>query len=231
MNEEGLLDIATENDLRLWISARPGDFLVPGAEILRAASKQNIGRDLAGRLQGCVTVGPRRTPDQDTEYAFQRLVEMALRALSPAMNATYMAIPCIDEITAGLCGIAERRMPSLRRCDSGGRERVLVTRGLTLASLTAGALGPIASAGRAHPQVIARLVEATRVIGAHARSDDDRLAIQRLGRAFLDEAKTGLATERERAIAGVGEESVAGESDAQRAHEAVARSGVGRLLG
>ncbi len=54
------------------------------------------------QIRRAFLIGNRRTPAQDVEYAFNQLVEMAVRAMSPAINDPYTAITCLDYIGDGL---------------------------------------------------------------------------------------------------------------------------------
>ena len=49
--------------------------------------------------------GPHRTLAQDLAFAIDQLVEIAIRALSPAVNDTFTALTCIDWLGDGLCKI------------------------------------------------------------------------------------------------------------------------------
>lgn len=200
IDETALMRLAATYDLLIWLACRPGDFVVTGTTVMAVAPSGRIDARLAARLRDTVVLGSRRTPEQDVAYAFQQIAEVAVRALSPGINAPFTAIPCIDLIGEGLCGIAGRRMPSLRRCDDAGQLRVLVARGLTLADLARNALGPIASAGREHAHVMARLIETALLVAARARVQADRDEIRALAAAFTREAEAGLGSERERAV-------------------------------
>jgi uncharacterized membrane protein len=54
-------------------------------------------------------IGNMRTPTQDVDYAFRQLVEMAVRAMSPAINDPYTAMTCLDYIGEGLALIVRLR--------------------------------------------------------------------------------------------------------------------------
>ena len=47
-------------------------------------------------------IGNVRTPTQDVEYAVNQLVEMAVRAMSPAINDPFTAMTCLDHLGDGL---------------------------------------------------------------------------------------------------------------------------------
>ncbi len=202
INTRALMRLAVRHDLLIRLEAVPGDFAVPGMVLMTVASASAVplAERIIARLRGVVVLGERRTPDQDIPYALQQLVEVAVRALSPGINAPFTALPAIDSIGAGLVSLAERRMPALRRTDATGRERVLVARGQTLAGLACDALGPIASAAARQAFVIARVVEIAFLIAARARTDEDRDDLLAFADAVAHEGDAALESQRERAI-------------------------------
>ena len=56
--------------------------------------------------------GPHRTLAQDLTFAIDELVEIAIRALSPAINDTFTALTCIDWLVDALCRISARWNPA-----------------------------------------------------------------------------------------------------------------------
>ncbi len=202
INENALMRLAIRHDLLVRIEARPGDYVVAGMVLMTAAPAGSGGLDAAllAPLRGVVVLGERRTPDQDVPYALQQLVEVAVRALSPGINAPFTAIPAIDALAAGLVRLAGRRMPALRRFDASGKERVLVARGHTLAELARDALGPIASAGARQCFVLARVVEVACLVAASARGAEDREELRAFADSIAAEGEAALGAERERAI-------------------------------
>jgi hypothetical protein len=66
-----------------------------------------------------------RRPEQDVEFATQKVVELAVRALSPGTNDPFTAINALDTLSAGLCLLVSRPMPSAARYDEAGTLRVV----------------------------------------------------------------------------------------------------------
>ena len=89
---------------------RPGHFVVEGeplADVWPAAAAPGVARALGGAH----ATGPHRTLTQDLSFAVDQLVEIAIRALSPAVNDTFTALACIDWLGDGLGKIAGRWHP------------------------------------------------------------------------------------------------------------------------
>jgi uncharacterized membrane protein len=56
-------------------------------------------RRTAVELTGAFDIGPMRTLQQDVEFGVIQIVDIALRAISPAVNDPSTAISCIDQLT------------------------------------------------------------------------------------------------------------------------------------
>ncbi|MGB8405327.1 MAG: DUF2254 domain-containing protein [Mycobacterium sp.] len=124
IRHETLLKVATAADAVIQLSYRPGHFLVAGqvmAHVWPAHAADFVAQNL---LRGHVT-GPYRTLTQDISFGFDQLVEIALRALSPAVNDTFTALTCIDWIGDCLCRISTSWRPQRIRRDATGHIRVI----------------------------------------------------------------------------------------------------------
>src|SRR5262249_30201445 len=103
---------------------RPGHFLVQGhpyATVWPAAKAEVVARELA---RSHVT-GPYRTLVQDVSFGLDQLVEIGLRALSPAVNDTFTAITCVDWIGDSLYKITGTWSPQHVFRDEAGAIRVI----------------------------------------------------------------------------------------------------------
>lgn len=194
-----LMRLATRHDLLVGLAVRPGDYVLSGTTMMTIVVRSVFpGKKSVSRLCATVVLGDRRTPYQDVAYAFQRLTEVALRALSPGINAPYTAIPAIDAIAHGLLSLASRRMPSLRRVDGKGSTRVIVTRPQTVAQLGVRALGPVASAARGHVDVTIRVIEAALIAANRCQDEPDGAELRAFAESVAEEARAVLGACRER---------------------------------
>jgi uncharacterized membrane protein len=72
-----------------------------------------------------VALGPERTIEQDPLFAFRILVDIALKALSPAINDPTTAVCAIDQIHRLLRAVGKRRLRGEVVRDSLGQPRVI----------------------------------------------------------------------------------------------------------
>ena len=126
IRHDTLLKIASSADAVIHLPYRPGHFLVRGqilASVWPAEAAEYVERNLQ---RGHVT-GPYRTLTQDISFGFDQLVEIALRALSPAVNDTFTAMTCIDWLGDCLCRISTTWHPQRVRRDTTGHIRVITS--------------------------------------------------------------------------------------------------------
>jgi uncharacterized membrane protein len=77
------------------------------------------------RLRASVAFGPERTMEQDPLFAFRILVDIALKALSPAINDPTTAVLAIDQIHRLLRSVGQRRLRGDVLTDGLGHPRVI----------------------------------------------------------------------------------------------------------
>src|SRR5262249_36986965 len=118
-----LLAIATEYDAVIRLLHRPGHFVVAGQPLARVYPATTVG-PVSRALVGAHIVGPNRTLTQDPAFAIDQLVEVALRALSPAVNDTFTGLNCIDWLGDCLCYAYAQALPTGIYCDARGNVRV-----------------------------------------------------------------------------------------------------------
>lgn len=84
-------------------------------------------RSVAGRhFETVVQLGLERTFERDPKYAVRLLVDIAIKALSPAVNDPTTAVQALDQIEDVLIRSARRRLEIGAFRDGQGRLRVLV---------------------------------------------------------------------------------------------------------
>ena len=95
--EVGRLDrLATEVGVRVRLAVPVGDFVPVGAPLLLVHG--GTAGDRAQAMVRTVGLGAERTYRQDVRYGFRQLVDIAERALSPAVNDPTTAVQALDRI-------------------------------------------------------------------------------------------------------------------------------------
>src|SRR5271154_6157660 len=124
IRHDTLVKIATRADAVVQLPYRPGHFVVAGQVIARVWPPE-AAASVEDRLALGHVTGAYRTLPQDISFGFDQLVEIALRALSPAVNDTFTGMTCVDWIADGLCRISTSLRPHRIRRDAEGHIRVI----------------------------------------------------------------------------------------------------------
>jgi len=142
-------------------------------------------------------VGPNRTLTQDPGFAIDQLVEVALRALSPAVNDTFTALNCIDWLGDCLCHAYTQPLPSGICCDANGNVRVIEPV-LTHERLLKGAADKIRQAGRGMPAIFIRQLESMQKVMTLVSTPAQREAVLHHARILLSASEDSVAEESDR---------------------------------
>jgi uncharacterized membrane protein len=187
-----LVRLAAEKDAVIHLRYRPGHFLVQGhpyATVWPARAADQVARELARAH----ATGPYRTLAQDVSFGVDQLVEICIRALSPAVNDTFTALTCIDWIGDSLCKVTGRWQPTSVYRDQAGVVRLIATQA-TYERLVQRAFEKVRQAGRGMPAVMIRQLDALAKIMERAASPDDwevlldqAAMIERLSAGTVDE--------------------------------------------
>jgi uncharacterized membrane protein len=173
-----LVEIARRRDLVARVTLRPGHFAIPGDGVARIGPSGRVDDDVIRAVQRCFIVGRQRTLDQDVEFAFDQLVEVAVRALSPGVNDPFTAISCVDRLGEGLSALAGREVPSPFHHDAGGRLRV-VTDHSTIPGIFDAAFHQVRQSARGNVAVTIRMMEVLALLAGRTRDSEFLGAVTR----------------------------------------------------
>jgi uncharacterized membrane protein len=204
VRHDTLVRIATETGAVIRLHHRPGHFVVRGhpvASVWPAEAADDVERG----LRSTHVAGPSRTLSQDVAFAVDQLVEIAIRALSPAVNDTFTALTCIDWLGESLCRVPAGWRPSRVHRDAQGYIRVITVH-ISYGRLVQRAFDKIRQAGRAMPAVMIRQLEALTRVMEHATNDQQRHVLLQQGEMIRRAAAESVPEAEDRA-------------DVERAHQ------------
>ena len=184
---------------RLHVLVAPGDF-VGGDEPIAEVWPEEARDDVREALSEAMSIAGERDIGQDAHFGVRQLVDIALKAISPAMNDPTTAATCLGYLRAALVALAGRDMPSGVRRPDGGEPIVVRRRAFgeyldTLAEIGRYANGD-ARVVRDLLGTLQRVAESARAAGAEARSLDVLGVAEAVAEQALDEARSG----RDRAL-------------------------------
>jgi uncharacterized membrane protein len=155
---------------------RPGEYVLEGEALARVFPATHIDK-LATTIRHATKIGQHRTLEQDVEFAFAQLSEIAIRALSPAINDTYTGLSGIDWL-----GDALRMLAALPALDgvwktNQGTIRLLMPP-LPYARVVRGAFDLIRQAAADNPAVTIRLLQTCGRLALQLRDNEQRRAVR-----------------------------------------------------
>jgi uncharacterized membrane protein len=172
IKHQDLVRLAAEADAVICLEHRPGHFLVRGhryATVWPPEAAQAVTHKL-GRAH---VVGSHRTLTQDVSFGVDQLVEIAIRALSPAVNDPFTAMTCIDWLGDNLCKIVADWHPTRVHRDRQGFIRV-ISADPAYDRLVQRAFEKIRQSSMGMPSVMIRELEALARIMAETRDAGQR---------------------------------------------------------
>jgi uncharacterized membrane protein len=176
----GLTAFARRHACLVMFCHSVGDFVPVGAAILEIHGP-TLPPAISRRLSDMVALGAERTIEQDPAFAMRVMVDIAIRALSPAVNDPTTAVQVLDYLEESLRVVGSAEAP-------GG--------GASVEPLTSGVVMPV----RTWPDVLALGVTEIREYGATSIQVARRLRalFEELGELVLPENRAAVDDEMRR---------------------------------
>ena len=119
-----LVDLAKACGGIIEMVAAVGDTVVEQMPLLHVlGARQTVNE---GELQSAIELGEERTFEQDPKYAIRLLVDIAIRALSPAINDPTTAVQALDQIEDLLLRLGLRHLEIGAFHSSDGKLRLVI---------------------------------------------------------------------------------------------------------
>jgi uncharacterized membrane protein len=167
---------------------RPGQFVLEG-ETLADVSPRAALEPMGKVLTGAVTLGRHRVLSQDLEFGLAQIVEIAIRALSPAINDTFTGIACVDLLGEALTLLVVAPQRTGHWFDDAGTLRLEV-RPLLMPRLIKQAFDQIRQAAADNPAVLIRLLSTLGRLAPGMRAAPDHQALSDQAAAVWETANS-----------------------------------------
>jgi len=154
---EGLASLARMHRILIYVTPEPGDYVPRKSELARLVGP-DVPPAAAAECAAAFDVGPVRTMQQDVGFGIRQLVDIALKAISPAVNDPSTATICIDRLGSLLADIGRR--PTGNRVIADGAQALVVAPQPTFVALVDLAFNQLRQYGRGDLAVSIRLIAA-----------------------------------------------------------------------
>ena len=197
IDAEYVLTLLREKDLVIRLLCQPGDFVSQGTAIAMVWPADRVDEQLDNQIRRAFQIGRRRTPTQDVEYAFNQLVEVAVRAMSPAINDPFTAMTCLDYIGDGLKLFIQNGERSSAIYDQAGKLRV-VFEPVTFEKLLDTSFNMLRHCSCDNASVLQHMLKVIDVIGQETKSPEMRQKLAGHVSLIQAESNTGSLIEQDK---------------------------------
>ena len=123
----GMVTWASRHDQLLAMQAAIGDFVTSGQPVIAVVGNGSIPEQTSRELRGMIALGIERTIEQDPAFAIRIIVDVAIKALSAAINDPTTAVQAINHLASVLKVLGSTPLHgTLTFRDPGGAPRLLL---------------------------------------------------------------------------------------------------------
>jgi uncharacterized membrane protein len=188
VDRDALIEFAKKYLLIVKMEKAAGEFVTRGLPIasITAVPCGKIIRE----LNALYLIGPHRTVEQDPGAGIRQLVDIALKAMSPAVNDTTTAVMCIDYLSATMIKLAPRRIAPEPAFING--ELVLIPKGPDFGDFLREAFGQIREHANGNVAIYVRLLEALETLACFMKEISRKKEIAEQVRLVSDYARCNV---------------------------------------
>ena len=199
IDPESMLAVASEKDLVVRLLRKPGDFVWRGTAVALVWPAAQAAGQPEEQICRSFQIGHQRTPTQDVEYAVNQLVEMAVRAMSPAINDPFTAMTCLEYIGDGLALFLRLADQSPYFYGQKGRLRLVYER-VTFNELLSAAFDMLRHCSSSNASVLLCMLDVIGAIGQEAKRPEERQALRWHVSLVQAEGQAGALVEQDRQL-------------------------------
>jgi uncharacterized membrane protein len=186
-----LVALAKSYHVKVHVARRVGHFVPAGTTIFMVYRGERLSGEEREELLDAVDLGPSRTLQQDVEFGVLQIVDIALKAISPAVNDPSTGISCVDQLSRILIRFASREAPASLLYDPPGVVRASIP-WIGFDGLLTSAFEQIRLYSKADIAVSLRMLRALADIAGTVKDPAYRLKLHELGIRIV----AGCAEER-----------------------------------
>jgi uncharacterized membrane protein len=175
-----LVALAKWHHVKVHLVRRVGHFVPAGTPLFMVYRGDRLSEEQREELLDTVDLGPSRTLQQDIEFGVLQIVDIALKAISPAVNDPSTGVSCVDQLSRILIRFASREMPAPLLFDPPGVVRASIP-WIDFGGLLTSAFEQIRMYSKADIAVSLRMLRALGDIAGTVEDPTYRLKLRELG--------------------------------------------------
>jgi uncharacterized membrane protein len=203
IDPQNLMTLARERNLVIRLLYKPGQVVFCDTRVALVWPAAQVDDGLDRQIRNAFRIGNGRTPTQDVAYAFNQLVEIAVRAMSPAINDPFTAMTCLDYMGEGLVLFIRQGEKDSHFYDQDNQLR-LILKPVTVAELASTAFDMLRHCSCDNAGVLLYMLDVIDTVGQEAslptvkNSVEVREELLRQVNLIQDESQAGALIEPDR---------------------------------
>jgi uncharacterized membrane protein len=125
LDERKLVDLADCENCTFFVHRVVGQYVPSGVALITIQGKAESSDKIKRKALSCFHIGALRSMEDDIEFGMLQLVDIALKAISPAVNDPSTAINCVDNLSRILVKAATLQPPSNQVLNEQGIMRLV----------------------------------------------------------------------------------------------------------
>jgi uncharacterized membrane protein len=178
IDQNRIVKLAVKADASIFVHRGVGQFIPTGVPCITIEPASAATLAFKNACLSCFHLGPLRSTENDVQFGMLQMVDIALKAISPAVNDPSTAIACIDHLSGILLLATTLEPPTMRVFDENGVVR-LMRRQPSFARLLEIAYNQISPYGKGDMAVSLRLMRALYDISGVTNYEPYLLAIRK----------------------------------------------------
>ncbi len=201
VDTQRLVAVAKTYHVKVDVLRHVGHFVPAGVPLMKISKGDRMPPDGSEELLAAFDFGPTRTLQQDVEFGVLQIVDIALKAISPAVNDPTTAIGSVDQLSRILIRFASRETPESMLCDPPGVFRAHVP-WIGFERLLDSAFEQIRAYSKSDVAVSLRLVRALTDVAITTPDLRFRRILAERGRRIVEGCQSALGEEELKPILG-----------------------------
>ncbi|MFD2093924.1 DUF2254 domain-containing protein [Blastococcus deserti] len=180
LDTDALVAAARRHDAIVRVVVRPGDHVTHGTPVASAWTRggRPLDDEFTDAIRGAVVLNNERTIDQDAAFGLRQLEDIAVKAMSPAINDPTTAATAVGHMADLLVRLAGRHLGPAVHTDEDGVGRVVLP-DRDFRYYIDLACGQLARFGSSEPTVLMALLRMLRDVAISCRDDGQRAEVAR----------------------------------------------------
>lgn len=199
IDTDSILALMQRHDLVIEYTKAVGMYVVQGERLARVGPASRVTPHVTREVHNSFLLGAHRTLYQDPLYGVLMLADIAIKALSPAINDPNTAVMSLNQISSVLRLVAARELPEQVRYGVDGKVRAILNEP-TFEKLAAQAFDQVRRFGTNDATIPIKLLDVIEEIAAEDTLPAHMEVLRLHARAIIEDAELNLKSTRDKAL-------------------------------